>query len=112
MPTILPRRVRFRIVVAVSLRPLVGDAERLAARHDRHAVHGISARHDEPENRVAAFVIRDAFAIFLAQQQRSFGAEHDLLERIQKILVVHFVLFAPRGKQCCFVDEVVEIRAG
>ena len=37
-------QIRFGIVVAVAVGPLVGHAERLPARHDRHAVHGIGAR--------------------------------------------------------------------
>ncbi len=59
-------QVRLGIVVAIGRRPLVGDAERLAARHDRHALHRVGARDDEAEDRVTALVIRDALAVFAA----------------------------------------------
>ena len=85
------RRYAFGIVVAIGLRSLIGDAERLSARHDRHAIHRVGAGHDQAEDRVSALVIGDALAILAAQQQRTLRTEHDLLERIEKVFLVDFV---------------------
>ena len=57
-------QVGLGVVVAVGLRPLVGHAQRLAARHDAHAVHRVGARHHQAQDGVAALVVGDALAVF------------------------------------------------
>jgi hypothetical protein len=74
-------------------------------------MHRVGAGHDEAEDRVPALVVRDALAVLAAQQQRPLGAEHDLLERVEEVLLAHVVLLAPRGEQRRLVDEVPQVGA-
>ena len=112
--SLIPQRaqVGLGIVVTIGLRALVGDAERLSARHDRDAVHRIRPGHHQPEDGVAALVIGDALAVFAAEQQRALRAEYDLLQRVEEVLLAHLVLLAPRGEQRRLVGEVLEVGAG
>src|SRR5690606_3488821 len=61
-------QIRFWIVVAVGLRALIRHAERLAARHDGDSTYWIGTGHDQAQNGMAAFVIGDALAIFIAEE--------------------------------------------
>ena len=72
---------------------------------------GIGARHDQAEDGVPALVVGDALAILAAQQQRAFRAEHDLLQRVEEILLPHLVLLASRRQQRRLVDEVLQVGA-
>ena len=60
---------------------------------------------------MAALVIGDALAVLAREQQRALGPEHDLLERIEEVLLAHRRLLAPRREQRRFVHEVLEIGA-
>src|SRR5215216_1281937 len=53
-------QVRFRVVVAVVLRALVGDTQGLSPRYDRHPVDGVGTGDDEAEDGVTALVVGDA----------------------------------------------------
>src|SRR5439155_2920683 len=66
----------------------------------------------QTENRVTALVISDALLVGAAQEERARGAELDLLERVEKVLLPDVALPAARGQQRRFVDEVLQIRAG
>src|SRR3546814_10246886 len=63
-------------------------------------------------DRVPAFVIVDAFAIGIAQDDRPFRPEHDLLQSIDKIAVVDLVLLPARSEQGRLIDQVLDVRAG
>src|SRR5690606_9126428 len=49
---------------------------------------------------------------FTRQGQRALRAEHDLLERIEKVALAHLVLPAPRREQRGLVREVADIGTG
>src|SRR3546814_9723931 len=72
----------------------------------------IGAGHDQTKDRVPAFVIGDAFAIGIAQDDRPFRPEHDLLQSIDKIAVVDLVLLPARSEQGRLIDQVLDVRAG
>src|SRR3712207_8782894 len=82
-----PPQVPFWIVVAVVFGALVGYAQGLLPRHDRHPVDGVRPGHDEAQDGVTALVVGDALPLFRAHQQRALGAEHDLLQSVQKVLL-------------------------
>src|ERR671910_356108 len=102
-------QVPFRVVVAVVLGALVGDAQGLPPRHDRHPVYGVGPRHDESQDGVTALVVGDALPLLLAQQQRALRAEHDLLQGVQKVLLAHLVLLAPRREERRLVDQILDV---
>src|SRR3546814_13505875 len=72
----------------------------------------IGAGHDQTKDRVPAFVIGDAFAIGIAQDDRPFRPEHDLLQSIDKIAVVDLVLLPARSEQGRLIDQVLDVRPG
>src|SRR5207253_5747729 len=51
-----------RVVRAVVGRELIGRPERHTSRDDRHAVHRVAARNEQPEQRVPALVVSGALA--------------------------------------------------
>ena len=83
--------------MAVVFGPLIGDAERLPAGHDGHAIDGVRARHQQPENGVPALVICDALALVRAHDQLARGAEHEFLERVHEVSMPNVILVAPGG---------------
>src|SRR5687768_11387970 len=56
-------KIFFRIIIAITLRPLIRDAERLSTRHDRYTVNRIGTRHQQPQDSVAALMVSNAFAL-------------------------------------------------
>src|SRR5215217_1550183 len=104
-------QVPFRVVVAVVLGALVGDAQGLPARHDRHPVYGICPGHDETKDGVTALVVGDSLPLLWAHQQRALGAEHDLLKSVQEVLLTHLLLLTTRRQESSFVDQVPEVGA-
>src|SRR5215213_5938704 len=104
-------QVPFRVVVAVVLGALVGDAQGLSPRHDRHPVDRVRPRHDEAEDGVTALVVGDSLPLLGANQQRALGAEHDLLQSIQEVLLGDFLLLTARRQERRLVDQVSEVGA-
>src|SRR5829696_9506451 len=104
-------QVPFRIVVAVVLGALVGDAQGLPPRYDRHPVYGVCSGHDETEDGVTALVVCDSLPLLGANQQRALGAEHDLLQSIQEVLLGDFLLLTARRQERRLVDQVSEVGA-
>src|SRR5215208_4494773 len=104
-------QVPFRVVVAVVLGALVGDAQGLSPRHDRHPVYGVSAGHDESQDGVTALVVGDALPLLWAHQQRALGAEHDLLQSVQEVLLGDFLLLTAGRQERRLVDQIPEIGA-
>src|ERR1044071_5726414 len=45
-------QIGLRVIVAIAIRTLISDAERLAARHDGDAVYRVGARHHESQDGV------------------------------------------------------------
>jgi hypothetical protein len=60
---------------------------RHAARYDRHAVHRGAARHEQPEQRVAALVVGGALAIDRVEQDAARAPERDLLPGLGEVPV-------------------------
>src|SRR5215208_2514388 len=104
-------QVPFRVVVAVVLGALVGDPKGLPAGHDRHPVYGVRPRHDETQDGVTALMVGDALPLLGAHQQRALGAEHDLLQSVQEVLLTHLLLLTARRQESSFVDQVPEVGA-
>src|SRR5215211_5571620 len=104
-------QVPFRVVVAVVLGALVGDPECLPPRHDRHPVDGVRPGHDEPQDGVTALVEGDSLPLLRAHQQRALGAEHDLLQSVQEVLLADLVLLTARRQERRLVDQVPEVGA-
>src|SRR5215213_6368950 len=104
-------QVPFRVVVAVVLGALVGDAQGLSPRHDRHPVDGVRPWYDESKDGVTALVVGDSLPLLGTNQQRALGAEHDLLQCIQEVLLAHLVLLAPGRQKRRLVDQVPEVGA-
>src|ERR671916_3441121 len=105
-------QVGFRVIVAVLLGALVGDAQGLPPRHDRHPVDGVRPRHDEAQDGVAALVVSDALPLVWAHHQRALGAERDLLQSVQEVLLGDLVLLTTRRQERRLVDQVPEVGAG
>ena len=100
------------VVEAVVLRRRQRDAERLAARDDRHLAHRVGAGGEHADDRVAALVVGDPAAVGLADQHDlALGAQHDLLERVGEVGALDLVVAAPRGQQGRLVDEVGQVGA-
>jgi hypothetical protein len=74
--------------VAIILRSLVGDPERLPARHDGDAIDRIGAWHKESEDCMAAFVVGHSLALLATHNQRPGRSENDLLQGVEKVLLV------------------------
>src|SRR5215211_4068322 len=104
-------QVPFRVVVSVVLGALVGDAQGLPPWHDRHPVDGVRPRHDESQDGVTALMVGDPLPLIWAHQQRALGAEHDLLQSIQEVLLAHLVLLAPGRQKRRLADQVPEVGA-
>src|SRR5690606_38870219 len=100
LPTYAPRpQVLLGVVVPVAFRPLVRHAQRRAARHDRHTMHRIRARHDQAQDRVTGLVVRDPFPVLLAEDDRPLRTEHDLLQRVEEIRLPDLILVPARRQQ-------------
>src|SRR5687767_8084793 len=104
-------QIGFRIVVAIAIGTLIGDAKRLPARHDRHPVHRIGARHHETENGMSTLVVGDAFLVRTAHENRTLRPEHDLLQRVEEVLVADVVLLAASRQQCGLIDQILQVGA-
>ena len=100
------------VVIAIGLGSLIRDAQRHPARHDGHPVDRVRARNHESQYGVAAFMIRDAPAVLVAQEDGPLGAEHDFLQGIHEVLLMHRLLIASRGEQSRFVHEILQVGAG
>ena len=106
-------QVLLAVAVPIVLRSLVGDAQRHAVRHDRHPVDRVGARQRaSPRMRVPALVVGDARALLDAHHQRPRRTEHQRLERVQEVLLVHGSRpVAPRRQQRGLVDQVAQVGA-
>ena len=89
-------QVLLAVIVAIVLRPLVRDAQRLTARHDRYPVDRVCARHEQAKHGVSTFVVRNALSFGGAHHQVARRAEDQLFERVQKVLLRHAIFAAPR----------------
>ena len=99
------------VVEAVGVGRGERDAERLAARDDRDLAHRVGARGEHPDDRVPALVVRGAAPVLAAHHHLPLGAEHDPLERVGEVGLVHLLVAAARGEQRRLVDEVREVGA-
>src|SRR5688572_11385202 len=61
-------QVPFGVVVAVVLGALIGDAQGLPPRHNRHPVDGVGSWHDEAKDGVTTLVVGDSLPLLGAQQ--------------------------------------------
>src|SRR5690348_2635406 len=58
---------------------------------------------------MATLVIRDALPLLFAHNERPGWTEDDSLQRIQKVLLVHGILFPPGGEQGRLIDQVAQV---
>src|SRR5258708_37846420 len=100
-------QVAFGKVVTIAVWALIRHTERLPVRHDRYTMHRGRARHDEPKDGVSALVIRDALPVLTAQESRALRAQHDLFQRVQKVLLVNLSLLTAGGQQRRFLDPIL-----
>ena len=59
---------------------------------------GSAPGREHPDERVAALVVGRAPAILLAHHHLALGAEHDPLERVGEVRLLHDLVVAPRGE--------------
>jgi hypothetical protein len=64
---------------------LIGDPSAMPRGTMRHAVHRVAARHEQPEQRVAALVVGGALAIDRVEQDVARGPERDLLHGLGEV---------------------------
>ena len=107
----LRAQLLLRVVEAVGVRGRERHAERHAARDDRDLAHRVGALGEHPDDRVAALVVRGAALVLVGHHHLALCAEHDLLERVGEVGLLHLLVAAPRGEQRRLVDEVREVGA-
>jgi len=74
----------------------MGDHPAYAGRASQ--IHRVGARHHQAQDGVSALVVGDALLVGAAQEEWALGPEHNLLERVQKVLLTDVVLLSP-GRQ-------------
>src|SRR5947209_1259191 len=99
-----------RIVVLVVQRQLLGEAERAAARDDRHLVDRIRARQEVGDQRVAGLVVSDRPLLGVADDHRaSLDAHQDLVLGVLEVEHLDELLVLAGRQQRRLVDEVREV---
>ena len=88
------------------------DAQRAAARDDRHLAHRIGAGLQHAEQRVAGFVVGGAAAFVLRNHDVARRAELHLLQRVRQIALDDVALSAARGQQRRLVHQIRQVGAG
>ena len=58
---------------------------------------------------MSTLMVGDALLVRVAQEERALGAEHDFLERIEKVLVTDLILLAAGRQQRRFIDQVLQV---
>ena len=102
-----------RVVVLVVDRQLHRDAERHAARDDRHLVNRIGVRQHHREQGVARLVDRrDLLFLVVDDHGAAFRAHQDLVLRELEVEHANDLLVVARGVQRRFVHQVGEVRTG
>src|SRR5262245_1651794 len=101
-----------RVVVLLVGRQLLREAERHAARDDRHLVNGIRKREEHREQRVTRFVDRGDALLRVADDHRAaLGAHQHLVLRELEVVHPHDLLVVAGRVQCRLVHQVREIGA-
>ena len=102
-----------RVVVLLVGRQLLRQAERHAARDDRHLVDRIGVRQQHGEQRVAGLVDRrDPLLVVADDHRAALGAHQDLVLGELEVVHAHDLLVVARGVQRRLVHQVREIGAG
>src|SRR5207237_745843 len=90
---------------------LVGRAECHAPRDDRHAVHRVATRDEQPEQRMAALVVGRALAIGRVEQDVACGPERDLLQSLGEVPGMDLALVLASREESRLVRQVAELGA-
>ena len=107
-------RVQFAFadVDAVFLGQELRDAQRAAARNDRHLVHAIGARHEPGQQGMARLVVGGHLLFLVGQHLLALGPHQDLVAGALEVVHGHRVLALPGRPQGRFVDQVADVGAG
>src|SRR5713226_1985469 len=101
-----------RVVVLVVERQLLGEPERAAARDDRHLVHGVGARQEVGDERVARLVVGDNALLGVRDDHRApLHTHQDLVLGVLEVGHLDDLLVLPRREERRLVDEVGEVGA-
>jgi len=74
-------------IIAVARHP-----EHLSARHYRQTMNRVGTPNNQSKNGVPDIMVGNPLAISRAEQQWALRTEHDLLQRIERVLRTHLVL--------------------
>ena len=106
-------QIVLRVVVLLVGRQRHGQAERHAARHDRHLVQRIGVRQQDAEQRVTGLVNRGDLLLVLGDDHRTpLGAHHHLVLGVLEVVHRDELLVLARRVERGLVHEVGEVRAG
>ena len=99
------------VAVPVGLRRRERHAERLPSRDDRDLAHGVGARREHPDERVARLVVGGALAVGVRHHDLALGAEDDLLDRVREVPLLDGCVAPPGREQRRLVHDQGEVGA-
>ena len=106
-----PAQVVGPVAVAVGVGRLERHAERPAAGDDRDLPHRVGPGMSMPEQGVAGLVVGGPLALLGRQHDAARRPEHDLLERVGEVGLLHPLVVAAGGDEGGLVDEVLQVGA-
>ena len=95
--------------VAVGVGGLEGDPEGVAAGHDRDLADRVGAGGQHAEQGVAGLVVGGAPAVLGREQDPTLAAEHDLLQGVGEVGLLHLGVVTARRQQRRLVDQVGQV---
>ena len=102
-----------RVVVLVVGGQLLGEAERAAARDDRHLVERIGAGQEIGHEGVAGLVVGDGLLLLLGDDHRApLHAHQDLVLGVLEVDHLDDLLVLARGEERRLVHQVGQVGAG
>ena len=105
-------QLRLADVQPVFLGQQLRDAQRPAARNDRHFVQPIDAGHQPGQHGVARLVIGGHRLFFAGEHFFALGAHEHFVAGVLEVVHVDFVFAVARGPQGGFVDQIADVGAG
>src|SRR6188768_1942949 len=58
---------------------------------------------------MSTLMVGNAFSVGPAHENRAFWAEHDLLERVEEVLVTDLLLLTASSPQCGLIDQIFQV---
>jgi len=99
------------IVVLVLTGNLLGDAQCSSAGDDGHLADGVGAGRQPGHERVARLVVGNDAPIPLAQQERTFSSQQDLVEGLLKVCAGNRTMIPMNGSERRLVGQVGQVCA-